>query len=64
MLEMIIAVGSLVFCAVIGYFAIDRLFDAIDPDIVTDRKYRIAVDDAIREFAANAIGDVHWDSDD
>ena len=47
MLEMIIAVGSLVFCAVIGYFAIDRLFDAIDPDIVTDRKYRMAVDDVV-----------------
>lgn len=24
---------------------------------------RIAVDDAIRDFAANAIGDEHWDSD-
>lgn len=24
---------------------------------------RIAVDDALRDFAANAIGDDHWDSD-
>ena len=29
-----------------------------------DADDKIAVDDAIREFAANAIGDDHWDSDD
>ena len=29
-----------------------------------DADAKIAVDDAIREFAANAIGDDHWDSDD
>ena len=29
-----------------------------------DANDKIIVDAAIREFAANAIGDEHWDSDD
>lgn len=33
-------------------------YDRLDADD------KIAVDDAIREFAANAIGDDYWDSDD
>ncbi len=44
--------------------------DTIDPDEFEERYNqldaddRLAVDEIVREFAANAIGDEHWDSDD
>ena len=36
----------------------DELYDQLDRD------HKGEVDEAAREFAANAIGDEHWDSDD
>lgn len=36
---------------------IDELYDQLDAE------HRSQVDDSIREFADNAVGDEHWDSD-
>lgn len=36
----------------------EELYDKLDAD------HQIQVDIAVREFANNAIGDEHWDSDD
>jgi hypothetical protein len=47
MLDIIIILGSFVLIATVIYFSINRLFDVIDPDYSSSRKYRIAVDNVV-----------------